>query len=448
MALTRRAAIAPLIGLGGLMSAACGADQPDAPQGGRAAAKPSVTIRYAHWGTPDYFVRKRHRADDFQLKFPHIKLEILHLQQGYYERILDLFVAGSPPDTHVLDMNKVQAYGKRDVILPLNDLAKQDKAFKLDLLHKQATEIMSTPKGDLLGMPHGAGPNLFFYNRDLFKRAGVATPLELYRQARWTWQTFAESARAVTKGGPGKWEVAGASTGLHRLWMNSNGGQEYDDYRAPKKSLYDLPANVAALQFLADLRHSHKVTPASFVLEFGLDDTQAFLWGTVAMMARWATGIGQFKEIRDFTWGMVPYPKGPDAKGVTANDYATSGTAIAKVSKHPGESWEWVKFSVDDDGQRLESLADGGVGVFFSEAANQEVIRQLRAIPTCETPTMTVDLMKSGNGFVRLLSTDEERINTLVNQNLAPIWSGTTTPTLAAARTTTTVNDFLLANPQ
>ena len=449
MPLTRRTVVSTLgAGLAGALGAACGASSGQTTQGTSASAKAPVTIQFAHWGTPDYYERNRQRADDFQQKYPHIKVDILHIQDDFQPKILAMFVAGTPPDTHVLDMPKVQAYARRNVILPLNPFMKEDKSFKADLLHKKAVEIMSNPKGELLGMPSGGSPNLFYYNRDMFKAVGLATPYELYQQNKWTWQAFLDGARALTKGGPGAWQVAGANTGLHRMWMNSNGMEEFDDYRAPKKILYDQPPNVETLQYLTDLRHKHKTTPANFSREMGSDDTKAFIEGRVAMMARWTSGIGQFKDITNFTWGMVPYPKGPNPKGVMANDYATSGTAIATVSKYPKESWEWVKFTANDDGQKIASLAGGGTGVYFSDAANQEVIKILRAIKTCETPTMTVDLMKRGNSFVRLLSVDEEQINKLINDNLSPMWAGNESPPSAAKKASDAVNDFLKATPQ
>lgn len=448
--LTRRSmATVVAAGMGGVLAAACGAgsaSQATTQQG--SPTKGPVTIQFAHWGTPDYFERNRQRADDFQQKHPNIKVDILHMQEQFQEKILAMFVAGNPPDTHVLDMPKVQAYAKRDVILPLTALMKEDRNFKPELLHKKAVEIMSNKKGDLLGMPSGGSPNLFYYNADMFRAAGLPTPFELFSRNQWTWNAFLDSARKLVKGGPGNWQVAGASTGLHRLWMNSNGAEEYDDYRAPKKNLYDLPQNVETLQFLTDLRHKHKVTPANFTREVGMDDTKGFIQGRVAMMARWTSGIGQFKDINDFTWGMVPYPKGPNAKGVMANDYATSGPAIARTSPHPKESWEWVKFTANDDGQKIASLAGGGTGVYFSDAANQEVIRLLRAIKSCETPTMTVDLMKKGNTFVRLLSVDEGDIQKLVNDNLNPMWNGEVAPPVATKSAADTVNEFLKANPQ
>lgn len=179
-----------------------------------------------------------------------------------------------------------------------------------------------------------------------------------------------------------------------------------------------------------------------------MNDTNGFVQGRVAMMARWTSGIGTYRNINDFKWGMVPYPKGPGTKGVASNDYATSGPAIAKASKYPKESWLWVKFSANEEGQIITSKANKGTGVYFSDTANQETIKALREIPTLETPTMTVDLIKKGNSFVRLLSVDEAEINKMLNTALSPMWKGEEAPTAAAQKATSTVNEFLKSNAQ
>jgi len=160
---TRRTAAAALgAGLAAGLAAACAAPGSQPAEGPAAAGAAPVTIQFAHWGTPDYYDRNRQRADDFEQQYPRIKVDVLHMQDAFQEKILAMFVAGTPPDTHVLDMPKVQAYARRDVVLPLTPLMREDKAFKADLLHKKAVEIMSNPKGELLGMPSGGSPNLFY----------------------------------------------------------------------------------------------------------------------------------------------------------------------------------------------------------------------------------------------------------------------------------------------
>ncbi|MBI3969688.1 MAG: hypothetical protein HY332_00245 [Chloroflexi bacterium] len=61
---------------------------------------------------------------------------------------------------------------------------------------------------------------------------------------------------------------------------------------------------------------------------------------------------------------------------------------------------------------------------------------------------MTVDLIKSGNSFVRLLAVDEADINKLLNENLKPMWDGEDAPAIASKRAADAVNEFLKSNPQ
>ena len=41
-----------------------------------------------------------------------------------------------------------------------------------------------------VGIPGGAAPNLIFYNADHFRREGLPTPHELWKQDKWTWDEF------------------------------------------------------------------------------------------------------------------------------------------------------------------------------------------------------------------------------------------------------------------
>src|SRR5438093_2857141 len=144
---TRRRALAALaasLSAGAL--AACGAAGTSQPAGSDAGRKEPVTIQFAHWGTPDYYERNRRHADEFEQQHPLIKIDIVFLPDDFQAKILAMFVGGTPPDTHVLDMPVVQAYARKNVLRSLNPFMKQDKTFKADLLQKKAVEIMSDPK--------------------------------------------------------------------------------------------------------------------------------------------------------------------------------------------------------------------------------------------------------------------------------------------------------------
>jgi multiple sugar transport system substrate-binding protein len=308
-------------------------------------------VTYWHWGTEGDLDRERRTAAQFRERFPNVEVEVVLHGQDFHEQIAAAFSGGAPPDVHALDMQVVQAWGKHNVLVDLRAHLKPDKtlnlaSFEQAPMAKLALQLMSY-REQVLGLPGEAEPNVYVYNADLFRAAGLKTPHELWKEDRWTWEAFTDSVvKLVRRRGDG-WRVAGTTAGLHRLWMNTAGGKEFDDVKAPKRCLYDDAGSVEGLALAGDLRHRYRVTPLNFSREVGLNETDAFVAGQVAMVARWTSGVGVFKGIGGFKWGMVPYPK---KKGY-AVDYATSGPAIAKDSKVRAAAWEWLKFRQGSEGK-------------------------------------------------------------------------------------------------
>ena len=418
---------------------------------GGAPAQPSgpVTIQFWHWGTPDYRTRELRVVDAFQQKFPKITVDVATLQYGDLVNKLPTSFAGDvPPDTFIMDMPWVQDYGPRGWVLDLNEMLRRDKgaygnAYKSAPLGKLAFEIMSW-KNVLTGIPSGTGPNLFYYNAELFRSAGLKTPAELYKADQWTWEAFLDAAQRLTKRKGDQIDVAGFDQGLHRLWMNAAGSEEFDSYQAPKKCLYDSPAAITALRFLQDSRIKQRVQPLNFSKEIGMDSTKAFVAGKVAMMARWSSGIGVFKDIDNFKWGMVPYPK----KAAYAVDYATSGMALSKNAKHHDAAWAWNNFSVGPDGGR-ESATDG-TGVPFHPDTQKVTLDAQHNMKMLETPGFHIDVLRSGKfSHVRLLSKDQDKIQKeFIGPATGKIFQGQESPDTAAKELVTQLNDWLAKNPQ
>lgn len=177
---------------------------------------------------------------------------------------------------------------------------------------------------------------------------------------------------------------------------------------------------------------------------FGDKITAAFAAGRVAIMARWTTGVGVYKRVTDFKWGMVPYPK----RKTYANDYATSGPAIARDSKARAAAWELVKFRQGQEGG-LEHATDG-YAVFFQSEPKKRVQETHRSIPTLETPAAMFEMLEGGkHSFVRLLSVDQGKIHgQLINPELSKVWNNSEAAASVAKRIADSVNDFLKTNPQ
>ena len=109
-------------------------------------------------------------------------------------------------------------------------------------------------QGKLYGFPILASARAFFYNTDLFARAGIAAPPR-------TWDELVQAAAKVQALGQG---VIGYALPLGpeeaqaewSIWMWNNGG----DWKSGDRWTIDSAENVAALAFLADLANGRKLT--------------------------------------------------------------------------------------------------------------------------------------------------------------------------------------------
>jgi multiple sugar transport system substrate-binding protein len=413
-----------------------------------AAAAGKTTVTYWFWGDPTYLAPEQRVAQAFEQANPSIHIELTLLPYSDLEnKLTATFASGAPPDTHHLDMPLVQSYGKRDVLVDLNPFLSRDAVintafYQSSAYSKIALDIMSY-QGHAIGLPNSAAPNLYYFNADMFRANGLQTPYDLWKANGWTWDAFTNAAVHITKKTGATWAPAGASLPLPRLWINSAGGKEFDDIKAPKECLYGDPAAVEALGMLHDLMYKDTVMPVSFSKEVGSDDTTAFAAGKVALMARWTSGILTYNKITSFKWGMVPYPK----RTVNAHDFATSGDAIAKVSKVQDAAWAWVKYGVGPEGSAV-SAADG-TNVYFHPDAQKIAQQALQKISSLETPNAVVEIMADGPGsFIRLLSVNQDKINGLISPELSKIWNNSVAPADAGKAIAQTVDAFLQANPQ
>ena len=95
-----------------------------------------------------------------------------------------------------------------------------------------------------------------FYNQELFAAAGVPVPT-----GNWTWDELLRYAHALTQ--PQGAYGFGLFTGYFFTipWIWSNGGAVISADQT--RSLVDQPQAQAALQWLAELRHTHAVWPPS-----------------------------------------------------------------------------------------------------------------------------------------------------------------------------------------
>jgi multiple sugar transport system substrate-binding protein len=444
---TRRGVVgAGVGGAAALALAACGPGQPEAKPAGEVAG----ALTFWHWGSQDYFVRYRTLADEFQQRNPKVTIEVTLVEPGMEQKLLAAITGGDPPNTFVHDFQRAQGWGKLGLVEALDDRAKKSRVLKLGEYSKIALDAI-TYKGKLqglpgVGIPGGAAPNIIFYNADHFRREGLPTPYELWKQDKWTWDEFVRVGEKVTKrGADGKLTQIGVVGYQHRLFMNAAGSKEVDDVFAPTKSLYDDPKSIKALQFVQDLRHRFRIEPTGSTMnEIGLNDDQGFMEGRIAMRIRWTTGINVYRPITSFKWGLAPYPR--DANFAT--DYTAAGLAISKGAKLQDASWAWIEWASSPEGQKIDARTTTGVP--FNPDAQKVFRDSLKEVANFETPDVPAELINNTKiTFLRLLAVDEAKIRAeTIDPTITKLRANEINGQAAGRTIAEAMNEFLKANPQ
>ncbi|MGY6020520.1 ABC transporter substrate-binding protein [Streptomyces spinosirectus] len=157
---------------------------------------------------------------EYESKHPDVKVEVsVYSWNDVDRKVKELVDAGKEPD--MAQIGAYADYADKDLLYTADDLL--SITAQADLASQLATA--GQVKGVQYGMPFAASTRLLFYNKTLFKRAGLTPPK--------TWNELASDARALKQQGvkypyalPLGPEEAQAET---MQWLLSGGGGYTDD---------------------------------------------------------------------------------------------------------------------------------------------------------------------------------------------------------------------------
>jgi multiple sugar transport system substrate-binding protein len=213
-------------------------------------------------------------------------------------------------------------------------------------------------RDSLYAMPMEATLLALFYNRDLFRAAGLEPD-----SPPATWDELRRYTTALTTVNPaGRAERFGfyvpifSASGPLNVWMIlqwspylwAAGGELFSEDGT--HALYNSDAGVRALTLWRDL-HQDMGRPAMSV---GHD--AGFMSGHLAMIMNGPWDLPRFRQIRAFDWGVAPLPAGPAG---SATYLAGEHLAIFRQSKHPKAAWTFVKWMIRPDVQAFFSAESG-----------------------------------------------------------------------------------------
>lgn len=327
------------------------------PLRGDALLPGQVQLRVVHWGANDEADIVANLIRQFEATHPNIKILRIHPGEAaaLNTKVQTMVAAGEPPDAFYLDYAKVADWASKGILQDLERFVAEDAtstdphALHLDDYYRNVIDSFRydgerVGAGPLYGIAKDFTTVGFYYNKDLFKRAGIAEP----NPEGWTWGEFVEAARKVGEV-PGcfgaefvTWEaMVRVYLWTYHLDVVTPG---FGEFR------FQDAAVQAALARLQDWFFEERtLTRAKAQLETGEDP---FLSGKVGMtgpLGRWK--VPPYRTITDFEWDFAPLPH---AEGVSPrNAIFTAAWAMSAQTAHPQETWEFIRFMVGREGQEL-----------------------------------------------------------------------------------------------
>lgn len=299
--------------------------------------KSEITVSF--WGSPKEIEIINEIVSEWEKEHHDVEVLLDHTPySGYISKILTRIAGGTEPDIIACEVNLFPNFWGKDVFLDLNPYIKKDETFKVKDFFPDVIRRF-TIDGKVYGVPRDTAPYAcIFYNKKLFDKAGIEYPSD-----DWNWFDLLRVSKKLTlRDNKGQIEQYGFYTWAWQNFVYSNGGQIVDKVDNPSEFALAEDKALEGLKFYVDLIRKHKVSPSPMSLvNLGMGVEMMFKTQKLAMLGSGIWETPALRDIKDFEWDVVMFPKGPG--GIRA--FGTGGTAycIMKSTEYPDLAWEIVK---------------------------------------------------------------------------------------------------------
>ena len=334
-----------------LFTAACGGDDDG---GGGSGGNASGEVSFLVFGDPEEIAAYREVIAAYENAQPDVNVKLIEAsdRDDLIARLSTSFAGGTPPDLFLLNYRFYGQFAARGVLEPVESRVDDSDVFEQEDFYDQAMDAFRFG-GTLTCLPQNISSLVVYYNRDLFRQAGVAEPKE-----GWTWDDMVAAAKKLTKdsNGDGKAEVygLGVEASIIRVapFVWSNGGELVDDENAPTGFELETPEAIDAMQKFFDLRREHLVIPSEQEVEAEDDETR-FQNGREAMVLSSRRATPTFRTITAFDWDVAALPKHAEQAGILHSD----AYCMTKASGNKDAAWAFMEFALGEEGQRITALS-------------------------------------------------------------------------------------------
>jgi multiple sugar transport system substrate-binding protein len=346
--------------------AACGGSSSQSPVGGKKVvddAKLAATLRWAMfcdsqadcavWGT---------LANDVHAKYPGVNVQLQTVGfDDYWDKIVTQIASGNPPEILVMQDQRMPEFVARKALRPLDDYIKGDPAINYDDFFKPIRDGMSVD-GRPYALAYDLGPLLLFYNKDMFRKAGIAAPSP---KQPMSWDDFRSICKELTSAAAGQYGFATYPSMDNTVpWIWSAGGDYMD--AAQTHCTLDSPEAKAGIEFITSIFIKDKTGAPITDLSNRQFGNEQFYSGRAGMLIDGPWAAAAIAASAKFDWDFVAVPAGPAGSVTYA---AGSGFGISTDAKDPDAAWKAIEVLTNT--ASMIKLVEGNRGFMARASASQ-----------------------------------------------------------------------------
>ena len=283
--------------------------------------------------------------------------------------------------------------------------------------------------GHIYALPGNLNTDVLYYNRALFRKAGVPYPDET-----WDWDDMLAAAKQLTvrdeKGRPLQYGLVGKSGTVGWVdYIVQNGGRIWSEDGS--KCVINSPEAAEAMRFVVDLSLKHHVTPTTMgELEFNVNE--AFQTNRAAMLigGRWLTAV--FWELTDVDWSVAPLPI--SLQGLRRSPASFLVLGVYAKTHHPDIVYQFLKFFTQPEQNKFLVAVGDSIPLRWDEKYNVDFLNEPRSEPGANKAYLLA--MQDAYTYLELAHPDvpDQELSTYMQRFMDLCYLGDMTPDEALMR--------------
>lgn len=319
----------------------------------------SPKVKLVVWGlqSSDEAAGLRAQVDEFERRNPNVKISILGMGAGQMnpQKLMTAIVGKTPPDVINQDRFTIGDWASRDTFMDLSKLIERDRDKPDGIRPENFYEPCwneAIYKGKVYAVPNTTDDRFLFYNRALFRKAG----LDPDRPPR-TWSELLEYAKKLTlRDQKGAIKQIGFIPNWGNSWLYLYSWQNGGEFMSAdgRTCTMDSPQSIEALKYMVSIYDALGGAKQvdQFQSGFQVEAMDPFVTGKVAMkidVDQVSNFVARFNPELDF--GIAPAPV-PDKRAAATADNVDWNNPQAPLGMQP-ETWESVNKAEGRSGGRF-----------------------------------------------------------------------------------------------